>query len=210
MFLTKETPRRIAATYSVIADRLFGLAAMFLLGSGAVFLWPNLLPVRFELILKVSGIAALTGPVFLIFASRFLKKSWPALGNKLATFLIFFEQPYYFVMALLLSLTLQALGMGALALLAWDMNLSPPAPFYFATFPLVALLVILPISFNGIGVREGGFIYFLGLKGISSEKALTLSLSFFAIQVVASLLGGIAYTLGFHKRPLTESVEKKG
>ncbi|MBW1720161.1 MAG: UPF0104 family protein, partial [Deltaproteobacteria bacterium] len=60
----------------------------------------------------------------------------------------------------------------------------------------------------GIGIREGGFIYFLGLKGISTEKALTLSLSFFAIQIVASLIGGLAYSFGFHKKPPEDYTQK--
>jgi uncharacterized membrane protein YbhN (UPF0104 family) len=94
------------------------------------------------------------------------------------------------------------------ALLAEDMGLGPPLLFYFAAFPLVAIPTILPISFNGIGIREGGFIYFLGLKGISAEKALTLSLSVFAIHVAAGLLGGIAYSFGFHKKPLKDYTEK--
>ncbi len=94
--------------------------------------------------------------------------------------------------------------MGIIAILANEMRLPPHPAFYFAAFPLVALMILLPVSFNGIGVREGGFIYFLGLKGVQPEQALSLSLSFFAIQVAASLVGGIFYTLGWHKKVLEE------
>ena len=122
--------------------------------------------------------------------------------------LVFWEKPKAMFAGLSLSFVLQALGMGAVALLANDMGLGPPVLFYFAAFPLVAILTVLPISFNGIGIREGGFIFFLGLKGISAEKALTLSLSFFAIQIASSLIGGLAYALGFHKKMLKDYTEK--
>ncbi len=200
MFLVRERPRKLRATLSVLADRLFGLGAMFLLGGGAVTIWPGLLPRRFTLVLQAAALGTLVIP-FTVWAVR--KISDPGDG-RFRELLLLFERPGPPAKALALSLVLQSLGMGAVALLAWDMGLSPPPQFYFAAFPLVALLVILPISFNGIGVREGGFIYFLGLKGVGAERALTLSLAFFAVQVLASLIGGMGYTMGLHKAHLSQ------
>ncbi|MBW1719379.1 MAG: flippase-like domain-containing protein, partial [Deltaproteobacteria bacterium] len=185
-FISRGEPKKLRATYSLLADRLFGLAAMFLLGAGAVLIGHGILPHYFEHLLCVAGFFIIALLLGLPMAYKLLSSIWPKVGKRLAVLLVFWEKPKAMFAALSLSLVLQALGMGAVALLGEDMGLSPPLLFYFAAFPLVAILTVLPISFNGIGIREGGFIYFLGLKGISTEKALTLSLSFFAIQIVAS------------------------
>ena len=203
-FISRGEPKKLRATYSILADRLFGLAAMFLLGAGAVLIGHGILPHYFEHLLRVTGICIIASLMGLPMAYKLLSNTWPEIGKRLAVLLVFWKKPKAMFAGLSLSFILQALGMGAVALLANDMGLDPPAVFYFAAFPLVAILTILPISFNGIGIREGGFIYFLGLKGISAEKALTLSLSFFAIQVVAGLIGGLAYAFGCHKKLLKD------
>jgi uncharacterized membrane protein YbhN (UPF0104 family) len=207
-FISRGEPKKLRATYSVVADRLFGLAAMLLLGAGAVLIGHGILPHYFEHLLCITGICIIVSVFGLPLAYKLLGSAWPEIRKRLAVFLVFWEKPKALFAGLSLSLILQALGIGAVTLLAKDMGLSPPAAFYFAAFPLVAVLTILPISFNGIGIREGGFIYFLGLKGISAEKALTLSLSFFAIQIAASLIGGLAYAFGLHKKLLEDYTAK--
>ncbi|MBW2163993.1 MAG: flippase-like domain-containing protein [Deltaproteobacteria bacterium] len=206
-FISRGEPKKLRATYSLVADRLFGFAAMLLLGAGAVLIGHGILP-HFEHLLCVAGICVIASLLGLPMAYKLLGSAWPKIGKRLAVFLVFWEKPKALFAALSLSLVLQVLGISAVVLLAKDMGLSPPAAFYFAAFPLVAILTVLPISFNGIGLREGGFIFFLGLKGISAEKALTLSLSFFAIQIAASLIGGLAYAFGLHKKLLKDYAEK--
>jgi uncharacterized membrane protein YbhN (UPF0104 family) len=206
--ISRGGAKKLRATYSVVADRLFGLAAMLLLGAGAILTGHGILPRHFEHLLCVTGICIITSLLGLPLVGKLLSRAWPEIGKRLAVFLVFWEKPKALFAALSLSFVLQTLGMGAVTLLAKDMGLSLPAAFYFAAFPLVAILTILPISFNGMGIREGGFIYFLGLKGIPAEKALTLSLSFFTIQVAASLIGGLAYAFGLHKKLLEDYTVK--
>ena len=71
--------------------------------------------------------------------------------------------------------------------------------FYFAALPIINIMTMVPITFSGIGVREGAFVYFLGLKGIEPEPALALGLLFFSIQVATGLVGGVAYAFGVHR-----------
>jgi len=206
LFISRGESKKLRATYSVLADRLFGLAAMFLLGAGAVLIGNGVLPSHFEHLLCLAGLCVIAVLLGLPLVYKILSSIWPVLGERLAVLLVFWKKPKTLFAAMGLSLVLQVLGMGAVTLLAKAMGLSPTTAFYFAAFPLVAILTLLPISFNGIGIREGGFIYFLGLKGISAEKAITLSLSFFAVQVVAALIGGLVYTFGSQKKSLHDYV----
>ncbi len=65
----------------------------------------------------------------------------------------------------------------------------------FAT-SLSMILLMLPISFGAIGVREGVYILLFGLFGVAAETALAVSfLEFFGTLFINSL-GGVVYVLG--------------
>ncbi len=53
----------------------------------------------------------------------------------------------------------------------------------------VSLLLLLPITVGGLGLREGGIVGLLGFFGIPGEKALALSLVVFALQLTGALSG---------------------
>ncbi len=63
--------------------------------------------------------------------------------------------------------------------------------FYFLLFnPLIAFVLLIPISFNGLGPKEATAVFFFGLAGVPSELALAMSLIFHMIVVLTSLPGG--------------------
>ncbi|MBN2461105.1 MAG: flippase-like domain-containing protein [Candidatus Cloacimonetes bacterium] len=64
-----------------------------------------------------------------------------------------------------------------------------------AVILFINLLVALPISISGIGVRETGYIGFLTLFGIDKNLALTLAFLDFAIIIVAAVSGGFLFLL---------------
>ena len=56
--------------------------------------------------------------------------------------------------------------------------------FYFMLFnPLIAFVLLIPLSVNGIGLKEVAFVFFLGLVGVPQAAAFSLSLVFHAIIV---------------------------
>lgn len=66
--------------------------------------------------------------------------------------------------------------------------------FYFLLFnPLIAFVLLVPLSVNGIGLKEAAFVFFLGLVGVPQAAALSLSLVFHAIIVISSLPGGFVW-----------------
>lgn len=69
---------------------------------------------------------------------------------------------------------------------------------YFVLAPLVALLTMIPISLNGIGVREGSLIVLTAALGASVEadQAVALGLLSSIVVLAVSLLGAIVYVGG--------------
>ena len=201
-FLSRKNGRRLSAAFTVLGDRLFGFIAMLLIGAASVTIQPDLLPSPLSDILFTSGLIVLGGLLFIPFAARIRIPFRPALSSYLKDLLTIRRRPKEMLIILGLSFILQALGMGSVAVLGSGLGITVPIAFYFAAVPVVAIAVLMPVSLNGIGIREGAFVYLLGLKGIPAAPALCLGLLCFAVQAAVSLLGGAAYAAGFHHRDI--------
>lgn len=62
---------------------------------------------------------------------------------------------------------------------------------FFVVVPIVCIMTMLP-SLNGLGIREGGFVYLLKAYMLP-EKAFAISLLVLASSIVFSIIGGIIY-----------------
>lgn len=68
--------------------------------------------------------------------------------------------------------------------------------------PLLYLAILLPLSVNGIGIRESVFVIFASSWVITSADAVAFSLTVFALNLAGSLVGGIIY---WFDRPTQDS-----
>ena len=93
----------------------------------------------------------------------------------------------------LLSLVVQLASMVLAWLIGEGLGLHVPPLYYGVLIPLVSILTLLPISLNGMGLREAGTVLLLAPLHISEASAVTLSLLIFAVYTAASLMGGIFY-----------------
>src|SRR5262249_5560543 len=73
--------------------------------------------------------------------------------------------------------------------------------YYWVLVPMVSLLTLLPVSVNGMGVREGATALFLAPLGVGEGTALSLAFLWFAASAAASLGGGVVYLFGRFPRP---------
>ena len=201
-FLSREEGKRLLAAFTVVGDRFFGFVAMLLMGAAAVLIGRDVLPAPFVDFLLFSGLFIIFGFAALPFFQRVCERLRPGLSRYLVNLLTLWRRPKGMLTVLALSFCVQALGTSAVYLLGSGIDIKMPLAFYFAALPMVNIATLIPISFNGIGVREGAFVYFLGLKGIPAEPAIGLGLLFFSIQVTLSLIGGMAYAFGLHRRSI--------
>jgi hypothetical protein len=54
---------------------------------------------------------------------------------------------------------------------------------------------MVPVSVNGLGVREALYILLFGQIGVPAEVAVSLALLYLGVTFVASLPGGLVYAL---------------
>ena len=113
----------------------------------------------------------------------------------------FREHPREMLTATLLSFVVQV----ANAVLAWllgeALGLPVPAAYYGVLAPLVALVALLPISLNGMGLRELATVVLLRPMGVGAAEAVTLAVLSFAVSAAASLGGAGVLLLGRFPRP---------
>lgn len=95
----------------------------------------------------------------------------------------------------LLSLAMVASLLSVTALFLTSRALDIPLSFLILTaaFAVVSLTVILPISINGLGPREGIFTAAVAGAGFNSEAGVALGLLWFVMQAVTRLAAGAAW-----------------
>lgn len=69
-----------------------------------------------------------------------------------------------------------------------------------AFVPVVAMAQVIPISVNGLGLREGALALLLAPLGVAAGQAVALGLLLYVMNLAVSLLGAPAFAVG--SRPL--------
>ena len=67
--------------------------------------------------------------------------------------------------------------------------------YCFLVIPIILFITLLPVSINGLGIREWAYIYFFGRLGLSMAEAVAASLMFFFLLILVSLIGGVIFAL---------------
>lgn len=199
-YLDGRSGRRLAAFAAVFLDRLSGLVVLLGLACMAVTLSPLELPAWIGW--SVWGLcAAILGVVAsLPFLAKYMKKG-ELRARQVKTVLATFRRPRLLVVSTALSIFVQAANVLLVWLVGIALHATIPASFYWVFVPMVSLLTLLPISVNGMGVREGGTAVLLAPLGVGHDTAVTLAFLWFAVHAATSLLGGVVYLFGRFPKP---------
>lgn len=175
------------AVISVLADRGTGFTALLLIASfGVLLLLPVLPPWLSGATLAATLALLLAGAAALAFPDRFRR-----LGSKLHGAITACRRPETLVPAALLSLIFQTIIVLAHILMGRALGLSLPVGYFLLAATLVSVVTMLPISVNGLGTRDAAFVYFLGLAGAPHATGLAFALSWLALVVFCSGIGGV-------------------
>lgn len=195
------------AVSSVLVDRLLGLLALVLFALvGVSFATrltdhvPTLAP------WLGGGAAALLAVVGLIFFGR----SGPRMRGLLArlparlvraitlvwnAFRSYRGQWRTLLKAFALSLLLQANVVVYFILIARALHIDAPALSFFLIVPLATFVTMLPVSINGIGLRENALAAMLAWYGVAAADAVALAWLVYLSSLLYGLIGGIVYAL---------------
>jgi len=217
-YLDGKPGRRTDAFVSVIADRVSGVMILLGIGLIALVFSPLDLPAWLTWIVAAMTGGTLIGLalVFVVSRSRFadaaLKSDgeqvphpaggsrglWTSHFGRLQSAVSRLQRALFpswrqFARTTLLSIVVQLANVLVVWLCATALGISAHASYYLILVPTVTLLTLLPISLNGMGVREWGTVVFLTPLGVESSASLTLAFLWFAAFSVPSLAGVFFY-----------------
>jgi glycosyltransferase 2 family protein len=194
LYLGRRHNRIGGAVASVIADRGLGLLAVFILATGlaltvhAVKLPPSILLVTVA-IGAVAIAAWLSSPLIARLGSRLGGR----LGRLVEPMLPYMRSPAALIPAILLSLVVQSGLAVCQYLLARGLGLQTSVVAFLLCVPIANVFASLPITLNGLGVREAAYIVLFGYAGVSKPNTIALGLLWFASTMLGGLTGIFAF-----------------
>jgi hypothetical protein len=202
--LSRRTGARAESVSSVVVDKILGLGALVLLAAagaaagGAGFGGTTVLAVEMGVGLVSAGSLAV---LFSVRARRWLRPLRPvarklriehamrALYDALHAYR---EHPGALAWVFVLAIAAQLLRVITVAVLVHGMHLHVGFGTLLLLCPVLFLVTIVPVSLNGIGLREATFVVVLRGADVGREDAFALGLAFFAVGVLTGALGGLA------------------
>ncbi|MCB9458851.1 MAG: flippase-like domain-containing protein [Anaerolineaceae bacterium] len=97
------------------------------------------------------------------------------------------------VWAVLMSEVSTLLAVTAVLFLARALGDHTDTVFFYIMMPIVWVVVALPISIGGLGVREAAYVTLFTQVGMDSSLALALSLMHYGMQVMVGVVGGLLW-----------------
>jgi hypothetical protein len=212
--LARYTDRTADAAVSVVVDRIVGLIAYMSTAAVAAIVAVNVTGQRalkqmewvaIVAVLALAGVFAillsrrLRALISRLFCWRWLAPAAPFWGRVSSAFDAYrFRQD-----ALALAFGVALIGIACTTTVVWCLSQAMgglmPLGEIFLFNPLIALVLMIPISIGGIGVSQTAYPFFFGLVGVPAVHALAVSLLMQAVAFIGSLPGGFFWLRGRKK-----------
>ena len=195
---------------TVLADRLTGILGSSLIALVVALIDPAGVPTDIRALVLIVSAGILLVTLLLMQSKRFDRLIWQSR--------LFVSLPYagriHKVFVALTSYSIGAIARSTLVSLPFTVTLIATQVVlsialgldvdvrYFILFtPIVALTQVLPISLNGLGVREGAYGVLFASVGVAASDAVAISLLYHIVRVVTGLMGGVMYVIGNLRSP---------
>ena len=195
------------AVASVFMDRMLGVASLLLLGVAGVVMARDLAANAAVVAALVVTAVACGITLAMIFSERVgasvgaTVRLVPAVVvQRMAEGIISavgryrgFHGQLAFVLAA--SVAVQVLRVLQAYYLGRAVGIAAGLPVYFAFVPLILLVMLLPITINGLGTSQAAFVWFFARASVAAPAAFALSVLFVGLGIVGNLPGGVLYAL---------------
>ncbi len=197
------------AAASVAVDRVLGTLSVLLMAvvgiwlAGAQLNEPRLLPIAVAATVAGAGLTAM-----LLFRPGAYERALRLAGthrlptvDRLARKFLAASGQYGMHGAVVARVLAASVGVQVLRTLqTWclglALGLSLSGAWYFAAVPIIVLVVLLPISFAGLGTGNVAFVALFTMAGVPDTQAFVLSVLFLALSVLGNVPGGVLVAIG--------------
>jgi len=214
-YLMKNNSEKSVSISSVFVDRVLGMFSLLLLGVVSVFFAGDLIA-EFNIRSYIIVFFVLMFIIFYLFqkneAVNFLQKILKRIRHKKLienviklhnSILEYKKYPKILWVSFFITLLVQVTRVLTYYFIALAFHINVPIVYFFLFVPIIMLIIMVPISIGGLGVREGTFVAFFTLVGMSVNDAVIISFMNSFLDIMNSLiLGGGGYL--FYKSPIKE------
>ena len=195
------------ALASVLMDRLLGIVSLLISAAVGVAFVPAVIGqpgVVWPFVLTVVGCGLALAFVFSTrvddAARTWLARRRPgrlpsAAGRLLDALQVYRSRRRLLAAVLIASVAVQGVRVWQAWLLGRSLGLTAPLSSYVAFIPLILLIMLLPITFSGLGTSQVAFVWAFHQVGVTDADAVALSVLFVALGVVGNLPGGLLVAL---------------
>ncbi len=209
--LGRREGRPLKVFCATLLDRLLGLSSLTFLALLAVAIatvrataLPPVYPLFVAMVLWFSlMVVLLSGRVASRIPPLLRQLGWARVADRyegvVAEFRLYRSQERWFGLIFLFALLVQTLRVMTHIIVAMGLNIAltmQQALQLFVLVPLLGILIALPISVNGIGLRESASAVTFTSAGIAPQDAVAMELSAYLVQVSFSLVGGWLFWRG--------------
>jgi hypothetical protein len=199
---SKAYAQSFAATF---LDRDAGMLAMMMIACIAIVIHPVALPGIHVPLIIWSVFALFVVGNIAIFAPRFHRRLTDLLHgmhlSKMArkvdtisgAFQIMGRHHGVLVGSLLISVINQLLVIAVTWIMAIGLRLNISFAWFLIFVPVITLIQMIPISLNGMGLREYAFMSLFGAIGVAPASCIALGLLASIVVILSSIPGGIVY-----------------
>jgi len=161
----------------------------FLIWICAVFF---VLMALFLLVLLWAPLARISGRIFNLPGLNILKK-W--IKEMYEALYLYRHKTKYLGWVLLAATLLQIVVVLHYYLIGFALGIPVPLIVYFLIIPVISLLLTLPVTISGIGVRESAYVFFFSAYGVLNASALALAWLSFSFVILTAIIGAVVYTV---------------
>lgn len=217
-YLIKNNSEKAISVSSVFVDRILGMFSLLLFAFFSVIFAQNLIS-EINITWYIISILIIVSSGFYFFQKESTAMAFKKLFKKIkinfiadnlvklhSSILVYKNFPKAVLYSFFVTLFVQLTRVLMYYFLSLAYNVHVPIIYFFLFIPIIMLVIMIPVSIGGLGVREGTFVAFFSLVGMSVNDAVLISFTNSIINNLTTMIGGLVYL--FYK-PDNKKVEKK-
>jgi uncharacterized protein (TIRG00374 family) len=203
------------ALASVLMDRLLGVVALIVMAAAGTILLGGMQD-DYRVALAIAAVAAAAtaatvavvserAAVITLRGLRWLPDGMTRrIGDVLEALRRYRTQPGLVSGVLAASVVVNVLRILQAWLLGRGLAIDAPVGTYFAFVPVILLIMLLPVSINGIGTSQAAFVFFFARVGVPEAESFALSVLYLGLGLIGNLPGGLIFATR-HNAPAAQS-----
>jgi glycosyltransferase 2 family protein len=199
---SKAYAQSFAATF---LDRDAGMLAMMIIACAAILKYPIIVPqipvsyiIWIAFAVFILGNIGIFSPYFHQLLTGFLQRiRLSRIAKKVDTisnaFQIMGEHKAVLILSLIISFLNQLVVIAATWVVALGLGIHLSYMYFLIFIPVITLISMIPVSLNGMGLREWSFLCLFKAVGVPTASCIALGVLSSIMIILSSLPGGIVY-----------------